>query len=156
VSKLKDRLQKDAQRNGFDLTISIINQLPGMVKGEPDGLRQLIVYFTSDAFKRSPTVKVDINLIGTKDDKSLIGLSFQDDSPNMSEEQLDVCFPFCYEQISYKISRTPSRNLNEHKPKRIGHPLPKSRTRVHLTKTEIRLTSQPSRATWETSMDEST
>jgi hypothetical protein len=156
VSKLKDRLQKDAQRNGFDLTISITNQLPGMVKGEPNGLRQLIIYFTSNAFKRSQSVKVVINLIGTKDDKSLIGLSFQDDSPSMSEEQLDVCFLFCYEQISYKISRKLSRSLNEHRLKRIGQPLPKSQIRIHLTKIEIRLTWQQPRATWENSKDKST
>ena len=91
MSKLKEQLVKDARRKGLDLTVSVLNQLPTIVKGEPDRLKDLIIYFTNNAFKQSPSVRVVINLVGTKEDISMLRLSFEDDGHGMSEEQLDVC-----------------------------------------------------------------
>jgi signal transduction histidine kinase len=61
-----------------------------MVKGNSHRFKQVIVYFTSNAFKQSRSVKVDLNLIRTKDRTSTIELQVQDSGPGMSEEELDV------------------------------------------------------------------
>lgn len=44
-------LQKEAERKALDLTVSIHDQLPAMVKGDGDRFKQVLVYFTSNAFK---------------------------------------------------------------------------------------------------------
>lgn len=58
-----------------------------MVKGDMDRFRQVLIYFTDNAFKSSPNVKVEIT---TKDGTPTIELVVQDFGPAMSEEQLDV------------------------------------------------------------------
>lgn len=84
-------LQKEAERKSLDLTTSIQDQLPAMVKGDGNLFKQVLVYFTSNAFKDSTSVKVDINLTRTKDEISVVGITVEDTGPGMSEEQLDVC-----------------------------------------------------------------
>jgi signal transduction histidine kinase len=86
-------LQKEARQKALDLNISIPEQLPAMIKGDPNHIRQVITYFISNALKQSMSVKVDINLIGTKEDISMIELTFQDAGPGLTEEELDVCRP---------------------------------------------------------------
>jgi signal transduction histidine kinase len=90
VSKLKEALQKEARRKALDLIMSVSDELPGLVKGEADRLRQSIIYFTSNAFKDSTSVKVGIDLIGIRDEASVIGITFQDNGPGLTEEELDV------------------------------------------------------------------
>jgi len=82
-----------------------------MVKGDGDRLKHLLAHLTSNAFKKSTVVKVDINLISTKDDTSVIGLRVQDCGPGMTEAELDVC-PY-HLQIITQITddiRTRSKN----------------------------------------------
>lgn len=90
ASKVLQTLQKEAKRKALGLTVSISDKLPGIVKGNSNNLKQLIVYFTSNAFKHSTVVKVELNLIRTKDGISTIELQVQDFGPGMSEEELDV------------------------------------------------------------------
>lgn len=92
VVKVLEDLKKDSLRKGLDLDLSIEEQLPAMVKGHRNGLKQLLEYFVDRAFNQSPSCKVDINLIrSTNDNTSLVGFKIQDTGPGMSEEQLDVC-----------------------------------------------------------------
>lgn len=85
------RLQKEAERKGLDLRLSIHEQLPAMVKGDGDRFKQVLAYFTTNGFKQSTRVTVDINLFRTKDDASIMGITVEDSGPGMSEAQLDVC-----------------------------------------------------------------
>jgi signal transduction histidine kinase len=61
-----------------------------MVRGDSERFRHLIAHLTNNAFKQCSNVKVDVNLIRTKDDVSIVGLSVQDSGPGMSEAELDV------------------------------------------------------------------
>jgi hypothetical protein len=105
VSKLKEALQKEARRKALDLIMSVSDELPGLVKGEADRLRQSIIYFTSNAFKDSTSVKVDIDLIGMRDDASIIGITFQDNGPGLTEEELDVWLSpsVSWDKLTYNI-----------------------------------------------------
>jgi len=61
-----------------------------MVKGDRDCFKQVLVYFTNNAFRLSVSAKVEINLLHRKEDSALIGLKIQDNGPGLSEAQLDV------------------------------------------------------------------
>lgn len=84
-------LQKEAQRKSLDLTVLIHENLPTMVKGDGDRLKQVLAYLTGNAFKQSTSAVFDINTIRTKDMSHVIGITVQDSSPGMSEIELDVC-----------------------------------------------------------------
>lgn len=90
VSRLMKALQKEAHRKALDLTITVHEQLPSMVKGDSDKFKHLIAHLTSNAFKKATSVKVDINLISTKVDTSVVGLRVEDTGPGMTEVELDV------------------------------------------------------------------
>jgi len=87
-------LQKEAERNASDLTITIHDRLPTYVKGNGDRFKQLIVYFTNAAFQRSSSVRFNVFLIRTQEENSTILVQVQDSGPGMSESELDVCHTF--------------------------------------------------------------
>ena len=95
-----------------------------MVKGNSDRFRQLLIFFISNAFKESSNVKVEINIISSKNDTSTIGLQFQDSGPGMSEEELDVC-QWCSRSRAARLQllffRKLSVNLSKLKTMIIGH-----------------------------------
>jgi len=90
VTRVLQVLQKEAKRNAFEFTISIHDQLPAYVKGNGDRFKELIVYFTKTAFKRSSNVKFNVFLIRTEQEISTILLQVQDSGPGMSKSELDV------------------------------------------------------------------
>lgn len=83
-------LQREAQRKALDLTLSVHEQLPGVVKGDGELFKLVLAKLINHAFRRSKKVSVDVNLIRTEDLTSVIGLSVQDTGPGMSESELDV------------------------------------------------------------------
>ncbi|RDW85559.1 hypothetical protein BP5796_03884 [Coleophoma crateriformis] len=85
-------LQKDGQQNSLDLSISVDEKLAIMVKGNRSRFEHLIVYFTSNAFKKATSAIVEIRLVRNKEDISIIELKFQDGGPAMSECELDDTF----------------------------------------------------------------
>ncbi|KAL2061138.1 hypothetical protein VTL71DRAFT_7411 [Oculimacula yallundae] len=92
VPRTMKGLQKDASRKGLELTVAINEQLPNMVKGDPDRLKDALLHLTSYAFKQSGHVNVEIDLIRTKKDISTIGFTIQDNGPGRSEAELDDTF----------------------------------------------------------------
>lgn len=86
-------LQKDASRKGLYLGVSVNEQLPNMVKGDPDRLKDTLLHLTSYAFKQSNHVNLEVDLIRTKKDTSTIGFTIQDNGPGKSEAELDVSLP---------------------------------------------------------------
>jgi signal transduction histidine kinase len=99
-------LQKEAKRNTIDFTVSIHDKLPTYVKGNGDRFKQLIVYFTQTAFKRSSSVKFNVFLIRTEEECSTVLLQIQDSGPGMSEHELNVCCIFLsYMKITYPLCR---------------------------------------------------
>ncbi|KAH7327487.1 putative phytochrome-like histidine kinase PHY2p [Rhexocercosporidium sp. MPI-PUGE-AT-0058] len=92
VSRAMKGLQKDASRKGLELIVSVNEQLPAMVKGDPDRLKDALLHLTSYAFKQSNHVNLDIDLIRTKKDLSFIGFTIQDNGPGKSEAELDDTF----------------------------------------------------------------
>jgi predicted SnoaL-like aldol condensation-catalyzing enzyme len=85
-------LQKEAERRGLELSVSTHDQLPTMVRGDSERFKQVMSYFTNNGFKNSSSVKIDINLVRTQGDTSVIGVSVEDSGPGMSEVQLDDTF----------------------------------------------------------------
>lgn len=61
-----------------------------MVKGDRESFKQLLVYFTENAFKQATSARIEINLLHRKEDSTLVGLKIQDNGPGLSEAQLDV------------------------------------------------------------------
>lgn len=92
-------LQKEARRNELDFNMSVHDKLPILVKGNGDRFKQLIVYFTNKAFKRSISATVNVFLIRTKKESSMLLVQIQDSGPGMSEAELDVG------QILYQFRR---------------------------------------------------
>lgn len=83
-------MQKEAKRKALGLTVLISDDLPGTVKGNADDFKQLIVYFTSNAFKHSTSAKVELSVTSIKEGASTLELNVHDSGPGMSEEELDV------------------------------------------------------------------
>ena len=84
-------LENDAKRNSLNFNMSVHDKLPTLVKGNGDRFKQLIVYFTSRAFKRATSVTVNVFLMRSKTESSVILVQIQDSGPGMSEAELDVC-----------------------------------------------------------------
>jgi signal transduction histidine kinase len=62
-----------------------------MVRGDADQFRHFLAQLTSNAFMKATSVRVDLNLLSTKDDTSVVGLRVQNSGPGMTEAELDVC-----------------------------------------------------------------
>ncbi|KAG4444154.1 hypothetical protein IFR05_000383 [Cadophora sp. M221] len=92
VARAMKGLQKDASRKGLELSVSVNEQLPTMVKGDPDRLKDALLHLTSYAFKQSNQVNLEIDLIRTKKDISTIGFTIQDNGPGKSDAELDDTF----------------------------------------------------------------
>ncbi|PVH79312.1 hypothetical protein DL98DRAFT_461314 [Cadophora sp. DSE1049] len=92
VARAMKGLQKDASRKGLELSVSVNEQLPAMVKGDPDRLKDALLHLTSYAFKQSNHVNVEVDLIKTKKNISMIGFTIQDNGPGKSEAELDDTF----------------------------------------------------------------
>lgn len=92
VARAMKGLQKDASRKGLEMSVSVNEQLPSMVKGDPDRLKDALLHLTSYAFKQSNNVNVEIDLIRTKKNISTIGFTIQDNGPGKSETELDDTF----------------------------------------------------------------
>jgi light-regulated signal transduction histidine kinase (bacteriophytochrome) len=92
VSEVITAFRKEALRKGLDLTVSTHQGIPKMVKGDPSRLRQVLSNVTSNAFQNSVVggIKVDIRLLYTRENSSVIGITVQDRGIGMSESQLDV------------------------------------------------------------------
>lgn len=86
-------MQKDASRKGLEMNVSINDQLPGVVKGDPDRLKEALLHLTSYAYKQSKHIDVEIDVIRTKKDLTTIAFTIQDNGPGMSDSELDVRAP---------------------------------------------------------------
>lgn len=86
-------MQKDAVRKNLEMDVHINNQLPGMVKGDPDRLKDALLHLTSYAYKQSKHITVDIEVVRTTKNSSTVGFTIQDNGPGMSDSELDVKFP---------------------------------------------------------------
>ena len=85
-------LHKEAKHKNIDLMISIHEKLPAVVVGSDNQFKQLVTYFTSNAFKQSTNVRVGVDLVRIKDEgTAVIEFKIQDNGPGLSEEELDVC-----------------------------------------------------------------
>jgi signal transduction histidine kinase len=74
----------------LELIVSTDERLPSKVKGNGDCFKQVIIYFTSNGFKNSTSVKLDINVIQSKEGFSILEIQVQDNGPGMTDEELDV------------------------------------------------------------------
>ncbi|CZT12882.1 related to phytochrome [Rhynchosporium agropyri] len=92
IARAMKGLQKDASRKGLELHVAVNDQLPNMVKGDPDRLKDAMLHLTSYAFKESGRVDVQINLIRTKRDISTVGITIRDNGPGKSDAELDDTF----------------------------------------------------------------
>ncbi|KAH6693329.1 putative phytochrome-like histidine kinase PHY2p [Leptodontidium sp. MPI-SDFR-AT-0119] len=92
VARAMKGLQKDASRKGLELSVSVNEQLPAMVRGDPDRLKDALLHLTSYAFKQSNHVNLEIDLVCTKKDISTIGFTIQDNGPGKSDAELDDTF----------------------------------------------------------------
>jgi len=72
--------------------LSIHENLPAVVHGKGDQFKDLILYFASNAFKRSANIRVGVNLAYIREGYSVIEIQVQDNGPGMSEKELDVCY----------------------------------------------------------------
>lgn len=82
-------LQIEAERKKYNLIVMIHAQkLPPAVKGDIDRFKQVLVYFTDNAFKFATSARVEIT--APKEGTSTMRLTFQDSGPEMTEDQLDV------------------------------------------------------------------
>lgn len=80
-------LTTEAERKSLNLTVAINTQkLPVMIKGDVDRFRQVLVYFTNNAFKLSANARVEI----TAKEGTTIELIVEDFGQGLSEAQLDV------------------------------------------------------------------
>jgi hypothetical protein len=86
--------------------MSIHDKLPDYVKGNGDRFKELIIYFTQTAFKRSSNVKFNAFLIQAHEESSTILLQIQDSGPAMSDYEIEVCHIFTN---CTKSTNTPSR-----------------------------------------------
>jgi light-regulated signal transduction histidine kinase (bacteriophytochrome) len=92
VSGVITAFRKEANRKSIDLTVSIHQGIPEIVKGDQSRLRQVLSNVTSNAFEHSVEggIKVDIRPIRSRENSSVIGITVQDAGNGMSEAQLDV------------------------------------------------------------------
>lgn len=80
-------LTAEAQRKNLNLAVAINAQkLPAVVKGDVDRFRQVLVYFTDNAFKLSTNARVEV----TAKEGTTIELIVEDFGAGLSEAQLDV------------------------------------------------------------------
>lgn len=100
VSEVMSAFQKEAVRKNLDLTVTIQQGIPEMVRGDATRLRQVISNITSNAFQNSVVggVKIDIKPIQIWPASTVISLTVQDVGIGMSESQLDELFQE-FEQI---------------------------------------------------------
>jgi K+-sensing histidine kinase KdpD len=119
-------LQKEAQRKSLELGVSVLEQLPTLVKGDGDQFKQVLAYLTSNAFRQSTSAVVEVSIIRTKDTTSVIGITVQDAGPGLTESELDVNISF-RNVTKLTLSRTPSKNLSKLKMTTAGS-LPRVKT----------------------------
>ncbi|KAF7958989.1 hypothetical protein EAE96_002509 [Botrytis aclada] len=100
VSEVMSAFQKEAVRKNLDLTVTIQQGIPEMVRGDATRLRQVISNITSNAFQNSVAggVKIDIKPIQIWPASTVISITVQDVGIGMSESQLDELFQE-FEQI---------------------------------------------------------
>ncbi|PBP21157.1 Histidine kinase osmosensor [Diplocarpon rosae] len=92
VSRAMKGLQKDASCKNLDMTVSLSEQLPRMVKGGLNRFKEVLQHLTSYAYRQSRSINVQIDLIGTHRDTSTIGFTIRDNGPGLSESELDDVF----------------------------------------------------------------
>lgn len=111
VSDVITAFRKEAIRKGLDLTVSIHQGIPEMVKGDPSRLRQVLSNITSNAFQHSVDggIKVEICPIRTSESSSVVGITVQDVGLGMSEAQLDDLFQE-FEQVVDEDNRSLSHD----------------------------------------------
>ncbi|EDN97971.1 hypothetical protein SS1G_12828 [Sclerotinia sclerotiorum 1980 UF-70] len=100
VSEVMSAFRKEAVRKSLDLTVTIHQCIPEMVKGDAARLRQVISNLTSNAFQNSVAggVKIDIRPLQIWPKSTVISITVQDVGHGMSETQLDELFQE-FEQI---------------------------------------------------------
>ncbi|KAF4627794.1 hypothetical protein G7Y89_g10359 [Cudoniella acicularis] len=115
-------LQKEAKRKSLDLIISTDDKLPAKIKGNGDCFKQVIVYFTSNAFKQSTNVKLDINVVKSKEGSLVVEVQVQDNGSGMTDEELNACRPPSPTMmLTDTVFRTHSTNSSKLKMTIIGH-----------------------------------
>lgn len=100
VSEAISAFRKEAIRKNLDLTVTIHQGVPEMVKGDAARLRQVISNIISNAFQNSVEggVKIDIRPLQIWPTSTIISITVQDVGHGMSESQLDELFQE-FEQI---------------------------------------------------------
>ncbi|KAF7878833.1 hypothetical protein EAF04_000036 [Stromatinia cepivora] len=100
VSEVMSAFRKEAIRKSLDLTVTMHQCIPEMVKGDAARLRQVISNLTSNAFQNSVAggVKIDIRPLQIWPTSTVISITVQDVGHGMSESQLDELFQE-FEQI---------------------------------------------------------
>jgi len=100
ISEVLMTFRSEAIRKGLDLTMSIHQGLPKVVKGDPARLRQSLSNVMSNAFQHTADggIKVDIYPVQVKEKRSIIRIIVQDVGIGMSDRQLDELFQE-FEQI---------------------------------------------------------
>lgn len=84
-------LQADARKKDLGLSVLIpVQKLPSMVKGDGERFKQLLVYFTKNAFESSTNARVEITAVLTQEETTMISISIQDYGAGMTEDELDV------------------------------------------------------------------
>lgn len=94
VDDVTTAFHKEAVRKGLGLNVTTHQGIPGIVKGDAIRLHQVLSNITSNAFQHSVEggIKVDIQLLSTNGDMSVVGITVQDVGIGMSESQLDSLF----------------------------------------------------------------
>lgn len=92
VSEVIAAFRKEALRKNLDLEVRTHAGIPQWVKGDSSRLRQVLSNLTSNAFQHSLQggIRVDMHLVKSKEDASVVAITVQDLGIGMSESQLDV------------------------------------------------------------------
>lgn len=100
VSEVIAAFRKEAIRKCLDLTVTIHQGIPEMVRGDSARLRQVISNLASNAFQNSVAggVKIDIRPLQIWQTSTVVTITVQDVGHGMSEIQLDELFQQ-FEQI---------------------------------------------------------
>ncbi|QSZ35239.1 hypothetical protein DSL72_008108 [Monilinia vaccinii-corymbosi] len=111
VSEVISAFRKEAIRKGLELTVSMHQGIPKMVKGDATRLRQVLSNLTSNAFQNSVAggVKIDVRPLQKWFDRTVITITIQDVGHGMSETQLDDLFQE-FEQILDETDSPPAAN----------------------------------------------
>ncbi|KUO62826.1 hypothetical protein APF79_08730 [bacterium BRH_c32] len=105
INKAVSILKQTAKNKGLDLELNIDENIPKVMFGDPTRYRQIAVNLIANAVKYTEvgSVKVNLNLISTKDNIIEIGTEIIDTGRGIAPEQISQLFE-AYSQIKNKNS----------------------------------------------------